>query len=200
MGFSDLSRMHGFKISPNALCSLEDCSLAVGEVVGYSSIMSASRMNGAVVIFVCWGWAYPAAAEECSSSEEGLMEEEDTVCKTALLKRKQGSQSQSPVRRRRSRQRQSLVRRRRWRMVPQTVSLSQTHQCFLLLSRKSCTQYKVYKCSFKKPKIWKMSILQTKNAQVSDEHERSSLSKKFTDWKKLLWDSNKSLAMKTECL
>ena len=35
----------------------------------------------------------PATAEECSSSEEGLMEEEDTVCKTPLLKRKQGSET-----------------------------------------------------------------------------------------------------------
>ena len=33
----------------------------------------------------------PAAAEECGDSEEGLMEEEDTACKTPLLKRKQGS-------------------------------------------------------------------------------------------------------------
>ncbi|CAL8292710.1 unnamed protein product [Arctogadus glacialis] len=34
----------------------------------------------------------PAAAEGCSGSEEGLMEEEDTVCKPPL-KRKQGSET-----------------------------------------------------------------------------------------------------------
>ena len=44
--------MHGFKISPTFLCSVEDCGLAVGEVVGHSNIMSAALMNGAVVIFV----------------------------------------------------------------------------------------------------------------------------------------------------
>ena len=52
VAFGDLSRMHGFKISPTFPCSVEDCGLAVGEVVGYSSNMSAARMNGAVVIFV----------------------------------------------------------------------------------------------------------------------------------------------------
>ena len=35
----------------------------------------------------------PAAPEECGDSEEGLMEEEDTACKTPLLKRKQGSET-----------------------------------------------------------------------------------------------------------
>ena len=52
VAFGDLSRMHGFKISPSFPCSVEDCGLAVGEVVGYSSIVSAARMNGAVVVFV----------------------------------------------------------------------------------------------------------------------------------------------------
>ena len=44
--------MHGFKISPTFPCSVEDCGLAVGELIGHSSIKSAARMNGAVVIFV----------------------------------------------------------------------------------------------------------------------------------------------------
>ena len=38
----------------------------------------------------------PAAAEGCSGSEEGVMEEEDTVCKPPLLKRKQGSETCGP--------------------------------------------------------------------------------------------------------
>ena len=44
--------MHGFKISTTFPCSVEDCSLAVAGVVGHSSIKSAARMNGGVVIFV----------------------------------------------------------------------------------------------------------------------------------------------------
>ena len=32
--------------------SVEECGLAVGEVVGYGSVRSASRMNGAVVLFL----------------------------------------------------------------------------------------------------------------------------------------------------
>ena len=51
VAFGDLSQMHGFRISSTFPCSVADCSLAVGEVVWYSSIMSAARMNGAVVIF-----------------------------------------------------------------------------------------------------------------------------------------------------
>ena len=35
----------------------------------------------------------PAAAEECSVSDVGLMEEEETACRTPLLKRKRGSQN-----------------------------------------------------------------------------------------------------------
>ena len=52
VAFTDLSRMHGIKISPTFPCSVEDCGLAVGELIGHSSIKSAARMNGAVVIFV----------------------------------------------------------------------------------------------------------------------------------------------------
>ena len=52
VAFGDLSRMHGFKISPTFPCSVEDCGLAVGELIGHSSIKSAARMNGAVVMFV----------------------------------------------------------------------------------------------------------------------------------------------------
>ena len=52
VAFGDLSRMHGFRNSPTFPCSVEDCGLAVGELIGHSSIKSAARMNGAVVIFV----------------------------------------------------------------------------------------------------------------------------------------------------
>ena len=44
--------MHGFKISTTFLSSVVDCSLAVAEIVGHSSIRSAARMIGAVVIFM----------------------------------------------------------------------------------------------------------------------------------------------------
>lgn len=40
------------KLSPPEGTSIEDCSLAVGEVVGYESVKSASRMNNAVIIFL----------------------------------------------------------------------------------------------------------------------------------------------------
>ncbi|KAI2656615.1 Transposon TX1 uncharacterized 82 kDa protein [Labeo rohita] len=45
-----LTRRHGVKIVSKA--SVEDCSLAVGEVVGCENVMSASRMNNAVVVFL----------------------------------------------------------------------------------------------------------------------------------------------------
>ena len=52
MDYARLSRKHGFKMSPMTPCSVEECSLAVGALVGHSSIRSAARMNGGVVIFV----------------------------------------------------------------------------------------------------------------------------------------------------
>lgn len=45
-----LTRRHAVKISLNA--SVEECSLAVGEVVGCENVLSASRMNNAVVVFL----------------------------------------------------------------------------------------------------------------------------------------------------
>jgi len=47
----DLTRKHGIKVIPAERCSVENCTIAVAEVVGYSSILSAARMNSAVVIF-----------------------------------------------------------------------------------------------------------------------------------------------------
>lgn len=52
VAFDRISRRHGIKIVPVMNCSVEECSLAVGKAVGYESIMSASRMSSAVVIFL----------------------------------------------------------------------------------------------------------------------------------------------------
>ncbi len=52
LSFEQLSRRHGIKIAPVMRCSVEECSLAVGKVAGYDSILSASRMNSAFVIFL----------------------------------------------------------------------------------------------------------------------------------------------------
>ncbi|KAF0039235.1 hypothetical protein F2P81_007470 [Scophthalmus maximus] len=52
MEFTRLSRKHSFKVSPVFPCSVEECSLALGEIVGHGSIKSAARMNGAVLVFV----------------------------------------------------------------------------------------------------------------------------------------------------
>ncbi|KAI3372191.1 hypothetical protein L3Q82_007048 [Scortum barcoo] len=51
-GLERLTRRHAIKMVPVSSCSVEECSLAVGELVGYSSVKSASRMNSAVVIFL----------------------------------------------------------------------------------------------------------------------------------------------------
>lgn len=40
------------RLSPAAQVSVEECSLAVGEKVGYKSVKFAARMNSAVVIFL----------------------------------------------------------------------------------------------------------------------------------------------------
>lgn len=52
LSYDRLSRRHGIKIATAMNCSVEECSLAVGNVVSHDSIMSASRMNSAVVIFL----------------------------------------------------------------------------------------------------------------------------------------------------
>ncbi|KAI3377443.1 hypothetical protein L3Q82_008422 [Scortum barcoo] len=46
-----LTRRHAVKVLPQAGCSVEEVGSAVGEVVGFESVKSASRMNSAVVIF-----------------------------------------------------------------------------------------------------------------------------------------------------
>jgi len=45
-----LTRRHGIKLLCNF--SVEECALAVGNVVGYNAIVSASKMNNAVVLFL----------------------------------------------------------------------------------------------------------------------------------------------------
>lgn len=47
-----LTRRHAVRISPHVGCSLEEASYAVGEVVGFESVKSASCMNSAVVRFL----------------------------------------------------------------------------------------------------------------------------------------------------
>ncbi|XP_044074679.1 ras-related protein Rab-36 isoform X1 [Siniperca chuatsi] len=49
-GLDFLTRRHGVKIV--SVASVEACCLGVGEVVGHQNILSASRMNGATVIFL----------------------------------------------------------------------------------------------------------------------------------------------------
>lgn len=48
LGF--LTRRHAVKI--DSVFGVEECSLAIGMLIGYENILSASRMNGAVVVFV----------------------------------------------------------------------------------------------------------------------------------------------------
>lgn len=47
---SSLTRRHAVKVA--SAVSVEDCCLAVGEVVGHDCVLSASRMNNATVIFL----------------------------------------------------------------------------------------------------------------------------------------------------
>uniref|UniRef100_A0AAV2K191 Ig-like domain-containing protein n=1 Tax=Knipowitschia caucasica TaxID=637954 RepID=A0AAV2K191_KNICA len=51
-GLEQLTRRHAVKLVTAASCSVEEAILAVGKEVGYVHIKSASRMNGAVVIFL----------------------------------------------------------------------------------------------------------------------------------------------------
>ncbi|KAL6114748.1 uncharacterized protein ACO6RY_05437 [Pungitius sinensis] len=52
MEFSRLTRKHGVKIALSVSYTVEDCSLAMGELVGHRSVKSAARMNNAVVMFL----------------------------------------------------------------------------------------------------------------------------------------------------
>ncbi len=46
--FDFLTRRHGVKV--DSAVNIEECSLAIGEVIGTENIMSASRMNNAIVV------------------------------------------------------------------------------------------------------------------------------------------------------
>ena len=50
--FTKLSRRHGIKVGAGSLHSVEDVALAVGDIVGHSSVKSAAKMNSAVVLFL----------------------------------------------------------------------------------------------------------------------------------------------------
>ncbi len=50
VNLSSLTQRHAIKVASAA--SVEQCCLAIGEVVGLESILSASRVNGAAVIFL----------------------------------------------------------------------------------------------------------------------------------------------------
>lgn len=49
-GLCSLTRRHAVKVASGV--NIEDCCLAVGEVVGHSGVLSASRMNNALVVFL----------------------------------------------------------------------------------------------------------------------------------------------------
>lgn len=49
-GLNTLTRRHTIKVA--SAVSIEACCLAVGELVGHSSVLSASRMNNATVVFL----------------------------------------------------------------------------------------------------------------------------------------------------
>ena len=65
----------------------EDTNLGVNVLFRRRGIMQSKSQQSVEV------GPIPAAAEECSDIEEGLMEEEDTVCKIPLLKRKQARET-----------------------------------------------------------------------------------------------------------
>ncbi len=49
ISFDNLTRRHGVKVESKI--SVEQCCLAVGEIVGDDNIVSASQMNSAIVLF-----------------------------------------------------------------------------------------------------------------------------------------------------
>ncbi len=51
-GFASLTARHGCKCLSDETVSVEDCLIAVSNAVGAQNILSASRMNKAVVIFL----------------------------------------------------------------------------------------------------------------------------------------------------
>ncbi|KAL0151043.1 hypothetical protein M9458_053556, partial [Cirrhinus mrigala] len=52
VSLEQLTRRHGIKVVPAERCSVEECSLAVAKVVGHKSVLSAAKMNSAIVLFL----------------------------------------------------------------------------------------------------------------------------------------------------
>lgn len=52
MGFEKLTPQHAVKLVLAVRCLVEEASFAVGEVLGYGSMKSASCINGATIIFL----------------------------------------------------------------------------------------------------------------------------------------------------
>lgn len=52
MEVSSLSLRHGVRCMPDAGVTVEDVLVAIGEQTGFENILSASRMNKAVVVFL----------------------------------------------------------------------------------------------------------------------------------------------------
>ncbi len=52
VSLEQLTRRHGIKVVPAERCSVEECSLAVAKAVGHKSVLSAARMNSAIVLFL----------------------------------------------------------------------------------------------------------------------------------------------------
>ena len=50
--FEKLTCRHAIRFFPAVQCSVEQAGLAVGEVVRFNSVRSASCMNGAIVFFL----------------------------------------------------------------------------------------------------------------------------------------------------
>ena len=51
MGFSEcLTRSHGIRVESQV--GVEECGLAIGDIVGHEHVLSGSRMNKAIVLFL----------------------------------------------------------------------------------------------------------------------------------------------------
>ena len=67
---SDLHKLnkHAIELSLAVRSTAEECSLAVGDFVGYETVKSASRINRAVVISVDYGERESATSKQSSVS------------------------------------------------------------------------------------------------------------------------------------
>lgn len=60
---SKLSRKHGVKVGAGSLCGVEEVALAVGEIVGHSSIKSVARMKSGSFVSGEGGASEPAGGD-----------------------------------------------------------------------------------------------------------------------------------------